>query len=230
MTNFTLANMDYAPVKFIIKCFEANYPESLGAVLIHNAPWIFSGKSRGLLSRCSYLTFHPVGIWKVIKGWLDPVVAAKVHFTNGVEGLEEFIPRERILKELGGPKDFEYKYIEPQPDENAAMKDTAKRDEIKARYLEISSELQELTRSWIVASVKGDKTEGESVKAKREELAGKLSRTYWELDPYIRARSYYDRVGMLKGDGKVVFYPELQEEKPSGTEEAVNGEAATQAN
>lgn len=34
---------DYAPVKFIIKCFEANYPESLGAVLIHQAPWIFSG-------------------------------------------------------------------------------------------------------------------------------------------------------------------------------------------
>lgn len=34
---------DYTPVKFIIKCFEANYPESLGAVLIHQAPWIFSG-------------------------------------------------------------------------------------------------------------------------------------------------------------------------------------------
>lgn len=59
MTNFTLANMvsrsaalcricadqsqDYMPVKFIIKCFEANYPESLGAILIHKAPWIFSG-------------------------------------------------------------------------------------------------------------------------------------------------------------------------------------------
>lgn len=42
MTNFTLANMDYTPVKFMIKCFEANYPESLGSVLIHKAPWIFS--------------------------------------------------------------------------------------------------------------------------------------------------------------------------------------------
>lgn len=44
MTSFSLANMDYAPVKFMIKCFEANYPESLGSVLIHNAPWIFQGK------------------------------------------------------------------------------------------------------------------------------------------------------------------------------------------
>lgn len=32
---------DYGPVKFMIKCFEANYPESLGVVLVHKSPWIF---------------------------------------------------------------------------------------------------------------------------------------------------------------------------------------------
>ena len=36
---------DYTQVKFMIKCFEANYPESLGVILIHKAPWIFSSKS-----------------------------------------------------------------------------------------------------------------------------------------------------------------------------------------
>lgn len=51
MTNFTLANMDYTPVKFMIKCFEANYPECLGTVLIHKAPWIFSGS----LSPCPHM-------------------------------------------------------------------------------------------------------------------------------------------------------------------------------
>ena len=40
-----MANMDYGPVKFMIKCFEANYPESLGVVLVHKSPWIFQGKS-----------------------------------------------------------------------------------------------------------------------------------------------------------------------------------------
>lgn len=34
---------EYPPVKFILKCFEANYPECLGVLLIHNAPWVFSG-------------------------------------------------------------------------------------------------------------------------------------------------------------------------------------------
>jgi hypothetical protein len=43
MTGFSMANMDYTPVKFMIKCFEANYPESLGAVLVHNSPWLFQG-------------------------------------------------------------------------------------------------------------------------------------------------------------------------------------------
>jgi hypothetical protein len=27
----------------MIKCFEANYPECLGAVLVHKAPWVFQG-------------------------------------------------------------------------------------------------------------------------------------------------------------------------------------------
>lgn len=39
----TIRKQDYGPVKFMIKCFEANYPESLGVVLVHKAPWIFQG-------------------------------------------------------------------------------------------------------------------------------------------------------------------------------------------
>ena len=37
-------NQDYGPVKFMIKVFEANYPESLGVVLVHKSPWIFQSK------------------------------------------------------------------------------------------------------------------------------------------------------------------------------------------
>ena len=103
MTDFSIANMDYTPVKFIIKCFEANYPESLGSVLVYKAPWIFQG------------------IWKIIKGWLGPAVAGKVHFASNVEELQEWIPRSQIMKELGGDEAFTYKYIEPREDENAQM-------------------------------------------------------------------------------------------------------------
>lgn len=57
MTGFSMANMDYTPVKFMVKCFEANYPECLGAVLVHKAPWIFQGTSRSFLSSLSL--FYP---------------------------------------------------------------------------------------------------------------------------------------------------------------------------
>ncbi|GAD93034.1 CRAL/TRIO domain protein [Paecilomyces variotii No. 5] len=190
MTDFTLANMDYHPVKFIIKCFEANYPECLGTILIHKAPWIFSG------------------IWKIIRGWLDPVVAAKVNFTNSVQDLEQFIPRDRIIKELGGDEDWEYKYIEPVAGENDRMKDTATRDKLIAKRQELADEVQAATLSWVAAGKAGNKDLENAEKAKRDSLIHRLREEYWELDPYVRARTVMDRAGNLIEGGKVQFYPE----------------------
>jgi hypothetical protein len=44
MTGFGLKNMDFHVVKFLVSVFEARYPETLGVVLIHNAPFVFWGK------------------------------------------------------------------------------------------------------------------------------------------------------------------------------------------
>lgn len=175
-----MANMDYTPVKFMIKVFEANYPESLGCVLVHKAPWIFQG------------------IWKIIKGWLDPVVAAKVHFTNGVEDLSDYIPKSQIIKELGGNEDWEYKYVEPSPDENAAMNDTTAKKELEAQRQQQIAQYEAKTFDWI---------HGTDTKSDRDALAQNLRDTYWSLDPLIRARSLYDRTGMLGSDGKINYYP-----------------------
>ena len=43
LTGFSLNNMDYTFVKFLITCLEAYYPESLSTILVLNAPWIFNG-------------------------------------------------------------------------------------------------------------------------------------------------------------------------------------------
>lgn len=42
---------DFPPVKFIIESFQENYPESLGALIFYNAPWIFSGLSTFFTNR-----------------------------------------------------------------------------------------------------------------------------------------------------------------------------------
>ncbi|KIX00589.1 uncharacterized protein Z518_09654 [Rhinocladiella mackenziei CBS 650.93] len=186
MSNFTMANMDYTPVKFMIKIFEANYPESLGAVLVHKAPWIFQG------------------IWKIIRGWLDPVVAGKVHFTSGVEDLEKFIPKAQIIKELDGDEDWEYHYVEPVPGENDAMKEETPRKALEAERDAEVRKYQTKTHEWIS---KGTGPEAGQIKKERHDLARRLNENYWKLDKRIRARTYYDRTGMISPDGKINFYP-----------------------
>lgn len=174
----------------MIKCFEANYPESLGSVLVHKAPWIFQG------------------IWKIIRGWLDPVVASKVHFTNNIKDVEEFIQLNRVIKELDGKEDWVYKYVEPTPGENDKMKDEATRDRLLAVREQLYKDYEEATLKWIQSP------EDTAVKAQRNSIATQLRADYWTLDPYLRARTLYDRTGWIQGD-KVTPYPELA--KANGT-------------
>ena len=183
MTDFSMANMDYTPVKFMIKCFEANYPESLGSVLVYKAPWIFNQ------------------IWKIIRGWLDPVVASKVHFASNVDELQEWVPKSQIMKELGGEEDFKYTYIEPQEGENKDMDDTATREKMEAERTELVKSYETETIAWI---------HGEDGGEGRNRLAQRLAENYWRLDPYIRARSLYDRAGVIAKDGTLNFYPSAQ--------------------
>ncbi|KAL2872594.1 CRAL-TRIO domain-containing protein [Aspergillus lucknowensis] len=196
MTGFSLSNMEYSPVKFIIQCFEANYPESLGRLLIHNAPWIFSG------------------IWKIIHGWMDPVVASKVQFTKSIDDLDKFIPRAKIPKELGGDEDFEYSYLEPKDDENATMQDSEARDTIMIERMMIGLKLVAATAAWISAASPSSKsTEGEEkekaveeAKKHRDEVIKEFQANYWKLDPYVRARALIDRTGAIAPDGTVNDY------------------------
>lgn len=186
MDGFSLSNMDYHAVKFVIQCFQTNYPECLGVLLIHNAPWIFQG------------------IWKIIHGWLDPVVAAKVHFTNGRAGLEEYIAADHLIKELGGDEEWDFNFIEPVEGENDLMKDTATREKLDEERRALFAKFEDATRQWVAAD---NEEERKKQNALRAETAKELCDNYWKLDPYIRARSHFDRVGTIQPDGSpVVWY------------------------
>ena len=179
----------------MIKCFEANYPESLGAILVYKAPWIFSG------------------IWKIIKGWLDPVVASKIHFCSGESELEQYIDRKHMLKELGGDYDWEYKYQPPVEGENERMKDTETRDKLMGERRAIADEYDALTLAW------ARDNDADAAK-KRGELVKKFQDNYWKLAPYVRARSLWDRTGVLGEEGKLDFYPD--ETKATAVDAMVN--------
>src|SRR4051794_20270651 len=101
-------------------------------MLIHKAPWVFSGQSYLLHLRISHSLTGSSGIWKLIRGWMDPEIAAKVQFTNSVADLEKFISRDQIVEEMGGDEKWSYEYVEPDAHENDRMNDTTTRDALKA--------------------------------------------------------------------------------------------------
>lgn len=142
-----------------------------------------------------------IGIWKIIKGWLDPVVASKVHFTQNLAELEQFIEKSHIIKELGGDDPWEYQYIEPSAGENEKMSDDDTGQRLLDERAGTVKEYESTTQEWIA-----DAENGASLQQKRNELAERLRSGYWQLDPYLRSRSIYDRSGLIREGGVIQYY------------------------
>ncbi|KAF2827634.1 CRAL/TRIO domain-containing protein [Ophiobolus disseminans] len=185
MTDFSMANMDYTPVKFMIKCFEANYPESLGTVLVYKAPWVFNA------------------VWSIVRGWLDPVVAGKVHFAKNIDELEKYVPKSQIPSELGGDEKWTYEYPEPVLGENERMKDGAMRERLEDERAGVVKRYEATVAQWVH---EGAAASLDDKRRERDALAEDLRQNYWKLDPYVRARSLYDRMGVLSDGGALAFY------------------------
>lgn len=115
--------------------------------------------------------------------------------------MEAFIPKENIPKELGGSEDWTYTYVEPIPDENAPFEDKARRNMLQSTREEHIRKYEAATRAWIASG-----EAGESAAAERRAISKELATGYWEMDKYLRARTVYDRTGVLLPSGEVNFY------------------------
>lgn len=127
-------------------------------------------------------------------------MASKVHFTNNVKDMQQFIEKDHVLKELGGDEDWEYKFIEPTPGDDDKLGDTATRDKLLAERKHLYREYEVATIDWILNH------EGEKAKvlqAERNAIAERMRVDYWKVDPYLRARSLYDRNGLLLPNGDI---------------------------
>ena len=111
------------------------------------------------------------------------------------------------MKELGGDEDFVYAYVEPIEGENSQMNDTDSRDKLQAERTELVKSYETETLDWI---------HGEDSGEGRNRIAQRLAENYWKLDPHIRARSLYDRTGILGKEGKLEFYPSRQKPTADG--------------
>lgn len=156
------------------------------------------------------------GAWKLINGWMDAVVASKVHFTKSIDDLDKFIARDQIPRELCGDEDWEYKYVEPEEDENETMEDTATRDSLMYERMMIGFRMLGATAAWISASTasKGRAENNnaglEELKTRRKAIIEDFRQNYWKLDPFVRSRALVDRSGVLRSDGIVMAGAEAE--------------------
>ncbi|KAJ3286073.1 hypothetical protein HK104_009192 [Borealophlyctis nickersoniae] len=162
MTDFGMANMDYNFVKFFVGVLQNYYPESLGAALIINSPWLFNG------------------CWRIIRPWLDPVVAAKVHFVKSSE-LSDFIDPSKLPERLGGDAP-DYEYIPPDPEAEAEQErvrsNVELRDKTWTRFIEAWGKAIKLTQDWAEGN--------DEAKEEREAAVKDAINAYTELTPFVR--------------------------------------------
>lgn len=99
-------------------------------------------------------------------------------------------------------------------------------------------EFEKTTQEWIKETSTSEE-EGEGKKTgvllqeKRAELTHRLRAGYWQLDPYLRAKTLYDRLGVIGEGGKVDFYDAAASASASPNDqkkEAVNNPTPTSAN
>ena len=128
-------------------------------------------------------------------------MASKIHFTKNIEELEGFIEKSHIPKELGGDDPWEYHYVEPISGENASMSDTTSKELLLNERAALVKDYETTTQQWI-----RDTHSRQILQQKRSELTERLHSSYWKLDPYLRARTLYDRTGLIRKGGKLVFY------------------------
>ncbi|CAO3630699.1 unnamed protein product [Cunninghamella blakesleeana] len=169
LEGFTLANMDFDFVKFLLGCFEAYYPETLGSCLIHKAPWVFST------------------VWTMITPLLDPVVASKIHFTKNIDELATYVNKDVLPDFLTGKTEIKKNTVRP-PAPPAGSLEKKKTPEYQD-YEDVIREYVHETQTW----VKSDITAADE---KRKEQARKYRHAVIKAASVIRARTSYHDAGL----------------------------------
>lgn len=87
-TDFSNENADIEFIKHVGKVFQDNYPERLHRCIVFPTGLVF------------------VGLWNIIKWFLDPVTQAKIQPVLYLAGVQEFIDDEYIPISMGGLLNF----------------------------------------------------------------------------------------------------------------------------
>lgn len=187
LEGFGLKSMDWHTLMYVIGCLEKYYPECLGTLYVLHAPWIFNG------------------IWKTLAPMLDPVVRAKVQFIKRMPDAAPNLPAERVPKMLSGGIGSKYEYVYPEvhPGENDLLQDTHELEKRLRIRNDLWRQLMDVSAKWVQKG--GDSSE---LMDQRRLLAKKIRIAHFNVEPYYRGSTVFDREHVLTRDGRVTWFYE----------------------
>lgn len=197
MNGFSMRNMDYQHVRFLIHLLENYYPESLGLALVLNAPWLFNS------------------CWFIIKPWIDPVVQRKIHFIKNTNDLNKYLDPS-ILPQSTNDNQTNCNYVPPTEQDLFIMKTL--RDDFygKTKAIEyhrtIANDFIHITFQWAKSNNPNTFLE------QRNKLIKQLKDAYEQVIPYISTITHYHRISLIQEP----FFQQTFEKITSNNEEKLS--------
>ncbi|UZJ55538.1 hypothetical protein CBS101457_004858 [Exobasidium rhododendri] len=174
-TGFGPSNMDVVNLLYVLQCLQSYFPETLVTLYLHKAPWILQQA------------------WHLVKWLLDPIVRAKVQFTNKPHELMNVIPKEHLLKHIGGEVDIDFDWVPSVEGENDLHSNTAERNSRRDNHRRLCQQFEDVTRLWCASS-------GEECQEERRILGKKLRLSHFDYEPYWLGSWVHHRNGNLPVD------------------------------
>ncbi|KAJ2493349.1 phosphatidylinositol transfer protein csr1 [Coemansia sp. RSA 2050] len=170
-TGFKLDNIDTAFIKTLVTMINETYPQSFSATIMFVNSWLFTG------------------IWKLVRSWLDPIVAKRTFIAKDVEQLSVFVDPSQIMVDMGGLLKYQYSFEYPTSSDNAPMLDAEGRQKAEAALREAVAAFEKETGAWVSGSGTTNSYSAES----RIDAAARFGDAALKLDPYTRARFTAER-------------------------------------
>ena len=187
LNDFSMKNMDYQHLKFLINLLQNYYPESLGLGLIINSPWIFNA------------------CWFIIKPWLDPVVENKIHFIKNLDHLHKYVDQDNLPKHFNGNLS-DFNYILPTEEEQL-MLSIIRQDHLgKTKATEKHFEASKSYLRWTLEWANSNSNNNEDLLEQRNKSLKQLKYSYEQLLPYISTRSTQVQVSVRTDELFEKFY------------------------
>lgn len=178
LSDAPLASLDIPSIQGDIQVLQNYYPECLGQCFIIDSPWIFHG------------------IYRIVRGFLDPVVAAKIELIKSSEIIKYVHPSMVPKRYAGGcdPSEFNHS-IDPKNSETRINPDL----DVEALNSQIKTIRQELIR----LTLSQRPSEAFDPEGKRSSLRRDLKELTAKWETGIIPENHYHRCGTLSLQGNV---------------------------